>query len=85
MRLVQRVFHRRKASADRLPSKVLGVGVGIFLGLALPVAATAEEARCPDGRTATRLLEKGTDDSVVKELSLCEDRMDFRALLYSPG
>ena len=84
MRLVQRVFHRRKASADRLPSKVLGVGVGIFLGLALPVAATAEEARCPDGRTATRLLEKGTDDSVVKELSLCEDRMDFRALLYSP-
>jgi hypothetical protein len=84
MSLVQRVFHRRKASADRFSSKVLGAGVGILLGLALPVATSAEEARCPDGRIATRLLEKGADDSAVQELSLCEDRMDFRALLYSP-
>lgn len=42
MRLVQRVFHCRKASADRLSSKVLGAGIGILLQLALPVAASAE-------------------------------------------
>ncbi|WP_156101697.1 hypothetical protein [Tepidicaulis marinus] len=59
----------------------------LLLGVVFPVALHADIAgeQCSEGSVPTRLLSKGTNESSIRETSLCEDRIDFRALFYSPS